>query len=107
MKYRVIRSTVDESFDVITEDGGASYHYHNGEHWVSNYYEGRLINRKSSDLDWWIELQDEGMYVHDWDVDMDNMHTIVVAALEWLAFPHPDKWELDNSIFNNILNQEI
>jgi hypothetical protein len=102
MKFKVIKSKVDESFDVFTEDGGASYHYHNGNNWVSNYYVGRLTNLTGREDEWWIELQDAGMHVHDWDEDTDE-DEIVRAALDWLVFPAPAIWVQDDKLFKHLI----
>lgn len=105
MKYRVVKSKVDESFDVVTEDGGVSYHYHSGANWVSNYYSGRLTSMTRGDEEWWIEIQDWGIYIHDWEEGMDDIKAIINAALDWLVFPAPaEGWEQDDSIWSQLLD---
>jgi hypothetical protein len=104
MKYRVHKSKVDESFDIITEDGGIASVYHNDFNLVTNYYEANL---KEIDRDnyIWDELSNQRIYCHDWDEGATN-EEIIQDALDYLN-SSVDKWELDNTIFQDIFNDDI
>lgn len=102
MQYRVIKSS-SEDFDVITEDGGVSSHYHNGEQWVSSYYTGRLTDLKGTAEEWYDELQEMGVHIQYWEEGMEDLQTIINAALNWLVFPTPDEWQLNDTLFDSII----
>lgn len=107
MKYRVIKSKVDESFDIVTEDGGVAYVYHNGEHYVTTYFSRRLTDLSNPNKSWWDELTDIGRTnLKDWDKDHQDIEAIIKDALEWLVFPAPLKWEIDETLFSEILKRE-
>ena len=97
MRYRVIDSKVDESFDIITENGGVVSIHHNGENWVSSYYQSKLTECKSDDYIWDI-LSDSKIYVYDWESE-PTKEDIIKDALDWLVFPKPESWEIDNDLF--------
>jgi hypothetical protein len=105
MKYRIHKSLVDESFDVITEDGGIASVYHNGENITTNYYQLRLTDIDKDEY-LWDALSCAKIYYRDWDDGVGN-DEIVNDALNWLVFPSPKNWELDNTIFQDIFNDDI
>jgi len=102
MKYRVIKSNVDESFDVITEDGGCTYIYYGDSRWVSNYYKGRIGDLKGREEEFWMELQDMGLYVNTWEDKEPTEEELIQDALDWMVFPSPSSWEVDEALFDNI-----
>lgn len=98
MKYRVV-GTSDE-FDVITEDGGVASVHHNGENFLTTYYQSGLTDHSDLTRDnLWEKLGEGKCQIKDWDFEAD--HSVMVAdALEWLVFPQPDEeWELDDTLF--------
>lgn len=97
MKYRVI-AQMPMQVDVITEDGGIATIYHNGENMVTMYYENRLTTIDPKE-DIWEQLSYSKAYMKDWDDTME-MEDIIKNALEWLVFPSPKSWEVDNSLFS-------
>jgi hypothetical protein len=100
MKYRVSNSKVDESFDIITENGGVVSVHHNGENWVSTYYQNRLTDCTHDDYVW-DKLSENKVYLQDWEGEPTKAE-MIQDALDWLVFPKPDKWEIDNRIFKEI-----
>ena len=97
MKYRVIKHSPME-VDVVTEDGGIATIYHNDENMVTMYYQDRLTTINPKD-DIWEQLSYSKAYLKDWDASM-NLEDIIKNALDWLVFPAPNSWEIDNSIFS-------
>jgi hypothetical protein len=104
MKYRVHKSTVDESFDVITEDGGIASVYYNDFNLVTNYYEANL-NEINKDNYLWDELSNARIYCHDWEEGVTNQE-VIQDALDWLN-SQVETWELDNTIYQDVLNDDI
>ena len=104
MKYRVHYSSVDESFDVITEDGCVASVYHNECNIVTNYYEANLTEiNKDNYL--WDELSNHKIYYHDWEDGVSN-EEIIQDALNYLN-SQVETWELDNTIFQDVFNDDI
>lgn len=99
MKYRITNQK-EMDFDIITEDGGIASVYHNGENLVTMYYQNRLTEIKDGDV--WGQLADGKAYIKDWEDDIER-DVIIRHALDWLVFPAPLSWEIDNSLFKNIL----
>lgn len=97
MKYRLINSEVDESFDIITENGGVVSHHHNGVNWVSTYYQCKLIDFSSEEYVW-DKLSEEKVYLTDWEVE-PSKDEMIKYSLEWLVYPTPDNWEIDDELF--------
>jgi len=101
MKYRVIQSQVDESLDIITEDGGVASLHHNGDHYITTYYQ-RNLNDCDLNNYIWDELSEDKTYMTDWDGDPTTSE-VITDALNWLA-PHvpADEWVSDNSIWAHV-----
>lgn len=104
MKYRINDSYQDNSIDIITEDGGIACVYHNGENLVTHYYQTKLTDI-SKDNYVWDELSNGSIYCNDWDGE-PTRDEIVSDALSWLA-SSVTEWELDNTIFQDIFNNDI
>jgi hypothetical protein len=98
MKYRIIKHSPME-VDVVTEDGGIATIYHNEENMVTMYYQDRLTTISPKE-DIWEQLSYSKAYMKDWDASIE-LEDIIKNALEWLVFPAPQSWEIDNSIFSN------
>ena len=99
MKYRIIYSKVDESFDIITEKGGvASFHY-NGDNFVTSYFQ-KGLNECNPDNYLWDELSQGKVYFKDWEAEPTEEEAIE-DALNWLVFPQPDEWEQDDSLYTD------
>lgn len=102
MKFRI--NTINEKeFDVITEDGGvASISFIDGEY-QTMYYQSR-INKDSTDVDGsvWDGLADGKAYIKDWEV-VPTRDELIKDALGWLVVPQPDKWEVDDTIFSDVI----
>ena len=99
MNYRIVNSTVDESFDIITETGGVASFHHNGENYVSTYFSKSLVDCDPSGYVW-DELSQEKVYFNDWDKEPTKEEAIK-DALEWLVFPPPPEWVEDNSLYTD------
>ena len=85
--------------DVVTEDGGIATIYHNEENMVTMYYQDRITTISPKE-ELWEQLSYSKAYMKDWDASME-LEDIIKNALEWLVFPAPQSWEIDNSIFSN------
>lgn len=105
MKYRIHDSYQDGSLDIITEDGGIASVYHNGDNMVTNYYQTRLTEINKDEYIW-DELSNSKVYCHDWDGE-PTKEQLITDALDWLVYPRPKNWELDNTIFIDIFNDDI
>ena len=102
MKYRIIEYS-NTDFDLITEDGGVASIYHNGDNFISNYYQTRLTEIDENE-DIWEQLGEGKVYCKDWSQE-DNKQSMINDALSWLVVSStPINWEIDNSLFIQILN---
>jgi hypothetical protein len=103
MRYRVIKSALNE-VDVLTENGGVATFYHNGDNYVTNYYTTNLGDCDPTNYVW-DELSQSKVYIHDWDGEPTE-EEVVQDALSWLVFPAPTEgWTIDDSLWNNFFNQ--
>ena len=100
MKYKIFHHS-DNSYDIITEDGGVAAFYHNDENYVTHYYQGRLTDCKPEGP-LWDQLSESKVYIKDWEgSDEPTEEEVIKDALEWLVFPAPaEGWELDQSIWS-------
>jgi hypothetical protein len=107
MKYKIYHRT-DNSYDIITEDGGVAAFYHNDENYVTHYYQGRLTDC-NPEGSLWDELSQSKVYIKDWeDSDEPPKEEVIKDALEWLVFPAPaEGWELDQDIWNEFFPMTI
>jgi len=105
MKYRINQSSVDESFDLITEDGSVAVFYHNTENYVTNYYERKLSEcNPASHV--WDELSQGKIYIIDWEGD-PKVSEVIKDALDLLVCPPPaEGWEQDNTIWDEFFNKK-
>ena len=102
MKYRIIKTSITD-FDIITEDGGVASVHHNGENLCTNYYQSRLTDIDCDD-DIWEQLSEGKIYHKDWTKNESNQE-IITDALNWLVVTStPMNWDIDNSLYNQILN---
>jgi hypothetical protein len=102
MKYRILEYS-NTDFDLITEDGGIASIYHNGDNFISNYYQTRLTEIDENE-DIWEQLGEGKVYCKDWSQE-DNKQSMINDALSWLvASSTPINWEIDNDLFIQILN---
>lgn len=102
MKYRVINKTHDESFDIITEDGGVAYFYHNGKDFSTVYYSTRLTDCNPANGDIYEQLSVGKSYYKDWEGEPTRWE-VIQDALQWLVFPAPAKWEQDATLWTDLL----
>jgi hypothetical protein len=99
MKYKIFHHS-DNSYDIITEDGGVAAFYHNQENYVTHYYQRSLSECNPANYVW-DELSEGKIYINDWEGD-PKVSEVIADALEWLMFPAPTEgWELDQSIWND------
>jgi hypothetical protein len=107
MKYKIFHHS-DNSYDVITEDGGVAAFYHNDECFVTHYYQGRLTDC-NPEGSLWDQLSESKVYINDWEgSDEPTEEEVVKDALEWLVFPAPaEGWELDQSIWNEFFPTDV
>ena len=102
MKYRILEYS-NTDFDLITEDGGIASIYHNGDNFISNYYQTRLTEIDENEYIW-EQLGEGKVYCKDWSQE-DNKQSMINDALSWLvASSTPINWEIDNDLFIQILN---
>lgn len=70
-----------DSMDVILEDGRCSYIYHNGEHWLTDYYSDS-INVQSDDI--WEELAEGKIFNKHWPSNYIAItDEMIDDAVEW------------------------
>lgn len=103
MKYRIIRN-IDDEFDVITEDGGVASVHHNGFHLITTYYQTRLTDISGENV--WDELSDGEIHLKDWEEGASEQE-IIKDALDWLVAPSPETWEIDETLFVNLIPSNI
>ena len=101
MKYRIIKN--GEDIDIITEDGGVASLHHNGENFVTTYYQHRIVDLRPED-DIWEELAIGKTYSVDWASGKPSEDEFIEDALAWLVVvPAPrEGFERDDSIFPDI-----
>ena len=104
MKYRVIQSKTDGSLDIVTETGGVASFYHNGENFVTSYFQ-RGLNECTPNNYLWDELSQGKVYFKDWEGEPTE-EEIVDDALNWLVFPQPQEWEQDNNLYTNFFTNQ-
>lgn len=97
MRYRVIISSVDESFDIITENGGVAYFHYADNNFVTKYFERSLRDCTNSNYVW-DELSEGKAYTKDWE-GAPTFNEVVKDALGWLVFPEPETWEHDENLW--------
>lgn len=102
MKFRI--NTIDKNeFDVITEDGGIASIYESDNCFQTMYYQTRLTEiSEDVHTEVWDDLSEGKAYLKEWDGD-PSVEELIQDALEWLVFPQPDKWERDDTIFQNVI----
>jgi hypothetical protein len=110
MKYRIVKSIFDDSFDVISEDGGVVSIHHNGNGFVSTYYHGRLTDIMPKTLlnpeqYIWDFLSHFPQSMKDWEPFSEQdeakwFQEMLQDALSFLVFPAPaEGWEEDDYLF--------
>jgi len=105
MKYRINQSSVDESFDIITEDGSVAVFYHNKENYVTHYYQRSLSECNPADYVW-DELSEDKIYIKDWEGD-PKVSEVIEDALGWLMFPAPaEGWTQDDSLWAEFFDRD-
>lgn len=67
---------------ILIDDGGIVEMHHNGEHWVSTYFQDRC--NAMFDDDMWISLADSKQYMKDWVDKTDVDKGMIKDALNWL-----------------------
>jgi hypothetical protein len=102
MKYKVLEIS-NTDFDIITEDGGLVSVHYNGDNYISDYYQTRLTEI-DPDEDLWEQMGEGKIYHKDWNPEA-NKEEMILDALKWLVVSkEPINWEIDNNLFNKILN---
>jgi hypothetical protein len=110
MKYRIVKSIFDDSFDVISEDGGVVSIHHNGDGFVSTYYHVRWVDIMFKSLinpeqHIWDALSQFPTSMKDWEPFPEEeearcFQEMVEDALSFLVFPAPaEGWEEDSDLF--------
>ena len=103
MKYRVIKDEKAKTLDIFTEDGGFVEIYHNDAHYISNMHSVRLTEINKIDYPiLWIKIAEGNNYIRDWS-DADTEEDMIEHALYWLVSPAPERWQKDDTLFENIL----
>lgn len=105
MKYRINQSSVDESFDIITEDGGVAVFYHNQENYVTHYYQRSLSECNPANYVW-DELSEGKVFITDWEGD-PKVSEVIKDMLDWLVCPPPaEGWQQDDTIWAEFFDKE-
>lgn len=101
MKYRII--DLGESFDIVTEKGGVASFYHNGENYVTTYFQKGLNDCSTPDkikFQLWDEMAEGKVYFKDWD-SSPLREQVIQDALNWLVFPQPPEWQEDDNLYTD------
>lgn len=105
MKYRINDSYQDASLDIIIEDGSIASVFYSDGNLVTHYYQTKLTQIDKTNYVW-DELSKGQILYHDWTRE-PTREEVISDALNFLAYPHPESWELDNTIFIDIFNNDI
>ena len=100
MKYRVIKNSDTLNLTIVVEDGGIASAYDSGDEVITEYYGHRLDEIDGEDV--WNELSNGKMYIKGWEDHRPTEEELIADALDWLVFPAPKKWELDNNIYSHL-----
>jgi len=95
MKFKAVIK--GDNLVVVTEDGGVATIHHNGDNYVTTYYQSRLTD-VNDPQELWQELGEGKTYSKDWiQFDMPEM---IYDILQWLCVEASTiKWKLDESIW--------
>lgn len=105
MNYRVIKTPIDGSIDIITSDGGVASFYHNGDNYATTYYQRRLTDCDPNNYVW-DELSNGKIYFKDWEEEDPSDSEVVNDALNWLC-PFDDIGEIDDTLFPEFFKSEV
>lgn len=83
-KYSVDRS-VYKSATIYTEDGGLSTIYHNGDRFITEYYQTRIANTSDEEIQ---KAYDGKVYSKEWPHKTFVDDEMIEDALHWLASSH-------------------
>jgi hypothetical protein len=107
MKYRINQSSVDESFDLITEDGGVAVFYHNTENYVTNYYAKRLSECNPANNVWGELSEGKSLLVYTHRQEDPTVSEVIKDMLDWLVCPPPaEGWQQDDTIWAEFFDKE-
>lgn len=99
MRYRIVEKEND-SFAVVTEDGGYTFLFQENGNWVSEYYQNRLFNGSYEVV---MEyLQEGNMYRKEW-TENPSAEILIKDALNWLVISTTDvNFEESNDIWTDL-----
>ena len=90
MNYYVFPDKDGFGIDVIMQDGGMAYAYHNGEHLILNFYQSRIPNNLSESedslMDALTDVQSESkMYCKDLPDKQKFDDEVIDELVDWLC----------------------
>jgi hypothetical protein len=103
--YAVKRTDYCDDFTtILCIDGGIAEIHHNGENYVTTYFQDRIEGEYSEES--WLKLADGKQYCKDW-VDKDKIdEEMIYDALEWLHPMAIDFREVEFQFLNNQISRK-
>lgn len=82
VKYLVnTDETIDSDVEIRVQDGGVANIYHNGENFITEYYQDRCTEKEVD----WEKLAEGKKYLNDWNNQiLDVNDEMITDALYWL-----------------------
>ena len=101
--YAVKRTNqCDDLTTILCSDGGIVEIHHNGDNYVSTYYQDRIEGEYSEES--WLKLADGKQYCKDWEVKRDEIDSDMVEdALHWLNVFSKDFQEVEWDFLTNLI----
>lgn len=101
MNYSIDRS-VRRAATIYTEDGGVASIYHNGELFITEYFQSRLTEISQEE---WDYINDGKIYSKEWPHKSCIDEEMIEDALRWLVSSHIKfkEVELENFTINKSL----
>ena len=91
----------DSEATIRVEDGGIATIHHNGEHFITEYYQDRCFEEKPN----WCILSEGKMNCKDWDKTKEKIDAEMIKdALAWLVVCSKVEFEIiENYLFETKL----
>jgi hypothetical protein len=85
----------------LCSDGGIVEIHHNGDNYVSTYYQDRIEGEYSEES--WLKLADGKQYCKDWVDKAEIDDEMINDALEWLNVFANDFQEVEFDFLTNLM----
>jgi thiamine biosynthesis protein ThiC len=95
----------DHLTQILTDDGSIVEIHHNGENFVTTYFQDRCD--ATFDDDMWIKMADSKQYMKDWDESITEItDEMINDALEWLNVFAKEFREVDFQFLCNQITRQ-